>query len=189
MHKLSSFKLRLNQILKLLKFQTPNHAIAFDLDLLTQLLPVSRQFTKGITHIPSMLPIPSTLTLFPIPFWPYLDGLWKRYHSLNVSGHRHSSHCSLTARSPGIFVFVLGSPVSTSSASWWFTKVMLCLSQSHYLCILRNISHISTTHHPSPLTQSLLQLIHNHHSTPTLDFISTHRRPRYNLLCDLFPKF
>ena len=94
-----------------------------------KLLPVS----EGITHIPSMLP------LFPIPFWPYLDGLPKRYHSLDVSGHCHSSHCSLTTWSPGIFMFMLSSPVSTSSASWWFTKVMLCLSQLHYLCILGNI--------------------------------------------------
>ena len=79
-----------------------------------RLLPVS----KGITHIPSMLP------LFPVPFWPYLDGLLKRYHSLDVSGHHHSSRCSLTTWSPGIFMFVLGSPVSTSSASQWFTSVL-----------------------------------------------------------------
>ena len=189
MHELSSFKLWLNQILKLLKFQTLNCAITFDLDLLTQLLPVSQRFTKGITHIPSTLPIHSTLPLFPVPFWPYLNSLLKRYHSLNVSGHHHSSHCSMTAQSPGIFMFMLGSPVCTSSASRWFTKVMLCLSQLHYLCILRNISHISTTHHPSTSTQSPLQLIPNCPLTPTLDFISTCCRPRYNLLCDPFPKF
>ena len=144
------------------------------------------QESEGITHIPSTLPIPLTLPLFPIPFWPYLDGLPKRYHSLNVSGHHHSSHCSLTTRSPGIFVSMLGSPVSTSSASQWFTKVMLCLSQLHYLRILGNISHISTTHRPSTSTQSPLQLIHNRPSTPTLDFLSTHHRPRYNLLRDPF---
>ena len=157
------------------------HLIGLPVLLLDQprLLPVS----EGITHIPSTLP------LFPVPFWPYLNGLPKGYHSLDISGHHHSSCCSLTAWSPGIFMFVLGSPVSTSSASQWFTKVMLCLSQSHYLCILRNISHISTTHRPSTLTQSSLQLIANRPSTPTLDFISTHHRPRYNLLHDPFPKF
>ena len=132
--RLSSFKLWLNHVNSNFIMWQILHSSFFELQIAqsllsssTELLPVSQQFTKGILTSPQHCTCSLFLYLISMVYQ-------RDIYPLNISGHCHSSCCSLTTQLPGRR-FMLSSPISTSSAPWWFTKVILCLSQSNSIAL------------------------------------------------------